>query len=268
MGKKKSSNIVEAVPVSSGGGGASVSSSAAATGGGGESSAATTNENESSSEVVELLQVDVGDMVKLKQVLDESVAEAILEYFPEDTAWDNRKLWIMFLACVFAMVAQFAPIPFPESRPVLGVCGAMYFCLSGVLQLITTFVDKDAILWTTKLPASTESTNNHTHKYNQNPEFYKHGLVVRSSFPRFSEFYTITIELQPEEESETNKKNHKTNPVPNMVTQTWSIGQFFDKEGYFDEMGLNMEIEKLLQRLDRGQYDKTTSDANNKNKKE
>jgi signal peptidase complex subunit 2 len=53
-----------------------------------------------------------------------------------------------------------------------------------------------------------------------------------------------------------------------MVTQTWSIGQFFDKEGYFDEMGLNMEIEKLLQRLDRGQYDKTTSDANNKNKKE
>lgn len=182
---------------------------------------------------LELLQVDLGDMVKLKQILDEAVAAALLDKFlEEDYRLDNIKLSIMVAACLFAMVAQFAPLPFPESRPVLGACCCCYFILSGILQLITTFIDKDSILLTKPLP-STKTSNTTLQKY---------GVRVRSQFPRFSEFYTIILEFQGMENS------------PN-VEQRWSVGQFFDKEGMFDEIGLQQEIEALFLRLDNGKYD-------------
>jgi signal peptidase complex subunit 2 len=118
---------------------------------------------------LELLQVDLGDMVKLKQILDESVASAILEQMEEDYRLDNFKLAIMVSACIFAVVAQFAPIPFPESRPLLGICCCIYFILSGILQLITTFIDKDSILLTKPLA-----------KNEKNRDMEKHGVRVRS----------------------------------------------------------------------------------------
>jgi len=211
-------------------------------------------EEEDEEEELELLQVDLGDMVKLKQVLDESVAGALLENqkLPEDHVWDNWKLGIMTAACCFAMFAQFAPIPFPESRPVLGICGSLYFALSGVLQLMATFVDRDAILWT--LPVSSEGSSSSSAKKDstkttyKNKELMKFGLKVRSSLPRFSEWYTVTIEIQP------SKKDNPKKP-PRFVQQKWSVGQFFDKEGYFDEVGLSMELDKLFERLDQGKYD-------------
>ncbi|GKY96846.1 hypothetical protein MPSEU_000643700 [Mayamaea pseudoterrestris] len=183
----------------------------------------------------ELLQIELGDMVKLKQVLDEAVAQAIVEpshhYIQEDTKWDNFKLLLMTLACVFAMIGQFAPIPFPESRPLLGVCGCLYFALSGALQLITTYIDRDSILAT--LPP-TKCSNNDLAKSN--------GVCVRSQLPRFSEWYTVSLEIRDK-------------PLLK-VEQTWSVGKFFDKDGYFDEIGLNQEIDKLYQRLVDGKYSK------------
>ena len=124
-------------------------------------------------EELELLQVDLGDMVKMKQVLDESVSAAVLEHVTEEYHWDNIKLLVMFAACVFAMIAQFAPIPFPESRPVLGVCGSLYFLLSGVLQLITTFVDKDSILWTKPVEATDP-------RVSKNADLTQYGWKIRS----------------------------------------------------------------------------------------
>eukprot|EP00980_Cylindrotheca_fusiformis_P000360 scaffold91_cov127-Cylindrotheca_fusiformis.AAC.20 len=87
--------------------------------------AAAGDENEVEDEVLEedeleLLQVDLGDMVKLKQILDEAVAATLLEKLEEDYRLDNAKLTIMIVACLFAVVAQFAPVPFPDSRPLLG----------------------------------------------------------------------------------------------------------------------------------------------------
>ena len=190
-------------------------------------------DEEEEEEEMELLQVDLGDMVKLKQILDESVAAALLDKFlDEDYRLDNIKLLIMVVACIFAMVAQFAPIPFPESRPVLGICCCCYFILSGVLQLITTFIDKDSILLTK--PLSADKT--------KNKDLQTHGVRVRSQFPRFSEFYTVILEYQGREDSPS-------------VEQKWSVGQFFDKEGMFDEVGLQLEVEKLFLRLDKGSYD-------------
>lgn len=185
---------------------------------------------------LELLQVDVGDMIKLKQILDETVASAVLEKLEEDYRLDNFKLIIMVSACAFAMAAQFAPIPFPESRPLLGVCCCVYFLLSGLLQLITTFIDKDAILITKPLP-----------KNEKNKDLEKYGVRVRSIFPRFSEFYTVILEFQGLDHSP-------------YVEQKWSVGQFFDKEGMFDEVGLGLEVESLYNRLAQGKYDDSKKD--------
>lgn len=178
---------------------------------------------------LELLQVDVGDMVKLKQILDETVAATMLGELAEDYQWDNVKLAIMTLACVFAMLAQFSPISFPESRPLLGVCCCIYFALSGILQLITTFMDKDCILI---CKASGTS---------QNPNLQKYGVRVRSNLPRFSEYYTVVLEFQ----------NMPDSPY---VEETWSVGQFFDVEGMFDEVGLQNEVEELYKKLEAGDY--------------
>lgn len=189
---------------------------------------------------MELLQVDLGDMVKLKQVLDEAVASVVLEKLDEDYRWDNFKLSIMALACIFAMVAQFAPIPFPESRPLLGVCGCAYFFLSGVLQLIATFIDKDCILLTQPWSADNGTTKNEMLK--------KHGVRVRSNLPRFSEWYSVILEFKMEE-----------GKTP-YTEQKWSVGKFFDKEGFFDEFGLMKEVDKLFDRFEKGDYSKDDSE--------
>jgi signal peptidase complex subunit 2 len=194
-------------------------------------------------EELELLQVDLGDMVKLKQVLDEAVAAAILELQPEDYRWDNFKLIIMFTACLFACMAQFAPLPFPESRPVLGVCGTAYFVLSGVLQLITTFIDKDSILLTLPLPEADS-------KAVKNKDMLQTGLRVRSALPRFSEWYTVTIEFQLPEQEIGNRLCH----------QRWSVGQFFDKEGYFDETGFMQQATELYHKFAAGKYNNVAVD--------
>lgn len=51
----------------------------------------------------------------------------------------------MLLACFFALIAQFTPEPFPESRLTLGVCVSLYFICSGLLQFVTTFIEKDIV---------------------------------------------------------------------------------------------------------------------------
>lgn len=198
-----------------------------------DSTASTYEEDE-----LELLQVDLGDMVKMKQVLDETVTASVLETVKEDYRWDNFKLSLMAGACVFAMIAQFAPIPFPESRPILGVCGSLYFILSGILQFITTFIDKDAILLTK--PEEKHSS----------ADMVKYGLRVRTSLPRFSEWFTVIVEFRkPKEEG----------PSP-FCEQRWSVGQFFDKEGYFDEIGLMEEVDKVVKRFAAKKYDTATDE--------
>lgn len=83
----------------------------------------------------------------------------------------------MVVACAFAMVAQFYPMPFPESRPLLGVCCLAYFLASTVIQLIVSYAEQDAILTTQPLEGMKEG-----------------GLRVRTQFPRFQDVYTVILE--------------------------------------------------------------------------
>lgn len=211
-------------------------------------------EEEEEEEEMELLQVDVGDMIKVKQILDETVAATILEQIDEDYHFDNFKLILMAIACVFAMVAQFAPLPFPDSRMVIGVCCASYFVLSSVLQLITTIIDQDCILLTKPLPKDgKKDDDNDTNEKGRricrkvpadikNKDLFNYGVRVRSQLPRFSEWYTVILEFEQK----------KDTPC---VEQRWSVGQFFDSDGMFDEIGLQIEVEKLYRRLEDGKYD-------------
>lgn len=206
--------------------------------------------NNTEEEELVLLQVDTGDIIKLKQILDETVANTFLSEntleghdpraknigLVEDHKLNNIKLILMTVACIFAMIAQFSPLPFPESRPLLGFCCAVYFMLSGVLQLITTFLDKDCILITKPLPETSAELSK------KNPNLTKYGLRVRAIFPKFSEFYTVRIEFQDMENSP-------------FAQKTWSVGQFFDKEGMFDEYGLQYEVEALYRKFESGKFD-------------
>merc|ERR1719469_1791877 len=220
-------------------------------------------EEEEEEEEMVYLQVDTGDIIKLKQILDETVASTFLEEnvlegsadgirgnsigLSEDHIWNNIKLAIMTVACAFAMVAQFAPLPFPESRPVLGACCAAYFVLSGALQLITTFLDKDCIL-ITKVMKNDQSTEAVQKK---NPLMLKHGLRIRTCLPRFSEFYTFRIEFQGLENGP-------------FVKKTSSVGKFFDVEGMFDEYGLENKVEQLYRRFANGKFDPAETPSLNK----
>ena len=209
-------------------------------------------EEEEIEEELELLQVDVGDIIKVKQILDETVAGTIVSddvsshgekvYLDEEYRHDNLKLYLMFQSCVFAAYAQFglAKVNPNENRLLLGVCCAAYFCISGILQLIMTFIDKDCIMMTQPLSDPDMIT---LVKSSGNKEMGKYGIRVRTQFPRFSEYYTVLLEFQGKVNSD-------------MVKETWSVGQFFDVDGYFDEEGLMLEVEKLYRRFEAGKFDK------------
>ncbi|KAL9182766.1 hypothetical protein ACHAXT_004045 [Thalassiosira profunda] len=201
-------------------------------------------------EEMELLQVDVGDIIKVKQILDETVAGTMVSAdlsahgsavrISEEFGHDNLKLSLMAVACAFAAVAQFGlAADFPKNRLALGACCAAYFCLSGILQLIATFVDKDCIM-RTKALADEKAIE--LVKKGGNKDMDKYGIRVRSQFPRFSEFYTVIMEFQGK-------------PASEFVKGTWSVGQFFDVDGFFDEEGLMIEIEKLYRRFEAGKFD-------------
>merc|ERR1711935_42004 len=76
----------------------------------------------------------------------------------------------------------------------------------------------------------------------KNKDLFRHGVRVRSQFPRFSEWYTVILEFE----------QMKDTPS---VEQKWSVGRFFDKEGMFDEIGLQLEVEKLYRRLEDSDYE-------------
>lgn len=207
--------------------------------------------SETEESVIELHQVDTGDIIKVKQVLDETVVSALANtsQLKENHHVGNVKLILMALACGFAAVAQFAPIPFPENRLLLGVCGTIYFILSGILQLILWFVEDDAIMIT----------------YPDGTSGEKKGLRVRTAFPRYTEFFTLMLEY--EDRKELKKKGES--PVE-FVKETWSVGNFFDVDGYFDAAGFDKAVDGVYERFKKKQFDVEDEDftGSKKQKKE
>lgn len=182
-------------------------------------------------EVPEPQVIETGDSVKVKQVLDEATTDAFKEYGYEPNYFmDNLKLIIMFTSCVFAMVAQFYPLPFPASRPLLGVCCVSYFALNGLFQFIVTFIDKDTIIITKPNKVCT--------RYSfcspliccllwTNLNLFQSGNVlrIRTSFPRFQEYFTLIIQSEDPKSPETTAKMY--------------VGRYFTEKGAVDLVMLN-----------------------------
>merc|ERR1712157_251503 len=87
----------------------------------------------------------------------------------------------------------------------------------------------------------------------KNPDMKKYGLRIRTSLPRFDEFYTLVIEFQGLENSP-------------YVKKTWSVGKFFDVEGMFDEIGLMEEVYVVFKRFEKGDFEKEEADILEKKK--
>eukprot|EP00617_Octactis_speculum_P020161 CAMPEP_0185768344 /NCGR_PEP_ID=MMETSP1174-20130828/49149_1 /TAXON_ID=35687 /ORGANISM="Dictyocha speculum, Strain CCMP1381" /LENGTH=201 /DNA_ID=CAMNT_0028452993 /DNA_START=14 /DNA_END=619 /DNA_ORIENTATION=- len=173
------------------------------------------------------LQCEVGDFIKVKQTLDEAVVKAIqgIDY-NENYYWDNVKILLMVVACAFAMVAQFFPMEFPQSRPLLGVCCAAYFVASSILQLIDTYIEKDCIM-TTEPKAGVDAASS--------------GLRIRSNFARFQYEYELIVQ-----------KNLPESPAS---TSILLIYKYFTEDGWFDEDSFEADVAKAVRKFEVGKYD-------------
>ena len=223
--------------------------------------------------------IETGDSIKVKQVLDDSTMDAVVSLcgHAADYRLENLKLFFMFLSCVFAMVAQFYPIPFPASRPLLGVCCASYGILSTVLQYMITFVDKDTILLT-------NSSKDHPL-----------ALRIRTSFPRFQDEFVLTVQRRdyvapPASASSRLKSSSSQQQQPaaaaasdraaskgkkgadkdkdsakaapdaaaltalqgNISTVKMYVGRYFTTEGEFDEGRFQHDVSEHIAKLEKG----------------
>jgi signal peptidase complex subunit 2 len=181
--------------------------------------------------------IETGDSVKVKQVLDETVVDTIkwLRY-KHDTSWENFKLFIMVVSCVFAMVAQFYPLPFPDSRPLLGVCCVGYFALSGILQFIITFVDDKTVM--TTLP------NNKC-----NVE-----LQIDTAFPRFQQYFTFSVQPVVKGRKFMDMILGNETPSDRKLEAKMYVGRYFTEDGKYDQVGFARDIQKLMQKYQDGRY--------------
>jgi signal peptidase complex subunit 2 len=185
------------------------------------------------------LTIETGDSIKVKQVLDDSTILYVTEglgYEPDYTS-DNWKLGLMFLACLFALGAQFCPIPFPESRLIVGACCACYFLLSGIVQYIISFIDCERVLSTRAGKA------------------YVGGVVVTrkdpltfcTKFDRFQEWFNFVI-------YRTGDKGEGREENPNRTIGEMYVGKYFTATGEFDEERWRGDVLTHILRFEAGKY--------------
>lgn len=197
--------------------------------------------------------IETGDSIKVKQVLDDSTVEAVRDMgYTPDYKTENLKLLLMFLSCLFAMTAQFYPIPFPASRPLLGVCCASYGLLSLVLQFIITYIDGDTILQTQRADKSEKGE-----------------IRVRTSFPRFQEEFILTVQKRsytspaPPASSQTNLLNDADTQAAAVKLREQKqgdisavkmyVGRYFTEAGEFAEARFHADVKAHITRLEKGQ---------------
>lgn len=136
--------------------------------------------------------------------------------FQEDTSWVNAKMLLMLLASISALVAQFYPLAFPLNRLLLAVCTAVYFALSGVLQAMVTFFDRDVA-------------------YRSAPRGGRDGprAVLRTALPRASPRFSVTVEF----------------PAGTVVARhEASVGAYFCASGVLADARLRKDVAALVRR--------------------
>lgn len=186
-----------------------------------------------------VLTIETGDSIKVKQVLDDSTIACITEKcgYEANYTSDNWKLGLMFTACCFALTAQFYPVPFPKSIPLLGVCCATYFILSGIVQCIITFIDKDRIL-------TTKESKTYV---NGDLGSQKEALDIRTSFPRYQEWFTLIVHKHGD-------KGAGSDTNPERAVAEMYVGKYFTTSGDFDENRYHQDVRAHIKRFEGGKY--------------
>ena len=158
------------------------------------------------------------DVPSYKRVLDEALLSALERgaLLEEDLSYGNAKLLIMAAASASAVIAQLWPLPFPDNRALLCVCVVIYFGLSGVYQVLTSFVDQDFIF--TSKPRKAAAGG-------------RAPVVVRASLSRFSERYTAIVECPRGRE---------------VSRMELALGGLFTAGGEFAELKFEREVQRHL----------------------
>mmetsp|Transcript_3329 Transcript_3329/g.5178 ORF Transcript_3329/g.5178 Transcript_3329/m.5178 type:complete len:198 (-) Transcript_3329:23-616(-) len=185
--------------------------------------------------------IDTGETLKVKQTLDEAAIKALKSMgFEEDHRWSNTKLVLMSISCVFALIAQFYPMPFPQNRLLLAICCAIYFTLSSILQVVISCVERDVIV--ASLPKDGRAVR------------------IRSAFPRFQDKYTLKIEVfEGKRLSDVREFGFKVLPLVQtffsftidksvLKGKNFKVGNYFDLEGYFDGEGACIDFENAIRK--------------------
>lgn len=173
----------------------------------------------------DLIHVDTGDSLKVKQVLDETIVKAMRNKgYNEDHRIENLKVLLMSIACLFAMTAQFYPMPFPQSRPLLGVCCSGYFIFSGLLQLTVKFIERDCVI----IAKPTDQG--------------RRPVRISTTFPRYQSDYTIKLQYDDAKDGDEGGKAPSTE-------EAHCVGKFFDADGYLWEQGVMDTVIDMVDRF-------------------
>lgn len=91
------------------------------------SSSATPTDDGGTSAKTKVKPANVNDPYSVKRQLDDAVTEIVLgKGLKEDHALSNAKLALGVLTCLIAALAQFYPKKFPDNKPLLLACIALY----------------------------------------------------------------------------------------------------------------------------------------------
>jgi len=188
---------------------------------------------------------NLGDSGNIKRFLDDAVIKVLLDDddlgYEEDTALSNVKLVVGFGGVGASLLSHVYPATFPKNWWVLLACCAAYFACSGILQLLLSFCELESILLTRgKLDAASGKRGA--------------GLNIASHFPRFQEAYTLGVTPLPSGSlglawAAKFKPSEGEGSPPcegGFGQREWSVAQFFDDEGFFQEESFENAVRDFL----------------------
>jgi signal peptidase complex subunit 2 len=180
--------------------------------------------------------IETGDSVKVKQVFDEALVEILPEKcgYEQDFSSENVKLILMVISCVFAMVAQFYPMPFPDNRMILGVCCGAYFLLSTVLQFIVSYIEVDLVLVTKDRK-----------EYGSDMKTFKThpAISIRTDFPKYQEWLTFKVHYAKDKSDASNKL---------MSVNKMYVGKYFTEAGEFLHDVYEKDVQTIIRKFEEG----------------
>uniref|UniRef100_A0A7S2SDS5 Signal peptidase complex subunit 2 n=1 Tax=Mucochytrium quahogii TaxID=96639 RepID=A0A7S2SDS5_9STRA len=165
--------------------------------------------------------VDVLDQVAVKRTLDDCLTKIVdLGGYPVDYTLGNIKLLIMFAACGVAAYAQLGPHSFPENKLLLGCCVGFYTFCCFILQLLSTFVEKDIVVRTHDKKGVKGSA-----------------IMISTKLKRGEHMLTLTCHFR------NNARDEKESFCK-------SVGTYFSEKGEIDEIALQKDVQSLIFKLE------------------